>query len=291
MCREAGAGNVEHGDHPRLPAGSWVSRRPGGKGLVMARSAVGKDFWLTALRSDGAALRIAAAEPGALALVVPSCPEWRVGDLLRHVGSVYRYVRSHAGRGVTERPEQGVHVDDGTPSADDPAILPWFSAELAQLDAFLDALDPDLSAWNWAPQATVAGFWHRRMAHETAVHRWDAQLAIGLPEPIEAKLAGDTVAEVLDSWIPAGRRRLRAEAYGLVQLVAGDLGAEWYARLRGTGIALLDTDTLLDDDEHPARAAASGTASDLGLALWGRIAFDVLETAGDLTLLEALRVG
>jgi hypothetical protein len=35
---------------------------------------------------------------------------------------------------------------------------------------------------------------------------------------------------------------------------------------------------------------ASGTASDLALALWGRVTFDVLETAGDDSLLEALRV-
>ena len=52
-------------------------------------------------------------------------------------------------------------------------------------------------------------------------------------------------------------------------------------RLRGDGIALLDTDTLLDDDDPHERAMASGTASDLLLALWGRVAFDVLETAGD----------
>ena len=36
--------------------------------------------------------------------------------------------------------------------------------------------------------------------------------------------------------------------------------------------------------------AATGTTSDLALALWGRIAFDVLETAGDPDLLDAMRV-
>jgi hypothetical protein len=76
----------------------------------------------------------------------------------------------------------------------------------------------------------------------------------------------------------------------MVQLTAVDLDQDWFVRLRGVGVALLDTDTLLDDDAHPARAAASGTASDLALALWGRVTFDVLEAAGDDTLLEALRV-
>ena len=76
----------------------------------------------------------------------------------------------------------------------------------------------------------------------------------------------------------------------MAHLTATDLGQEWYVRLRGAGIALLDTDTLLDDDAHPARAAAAGTASDLALALWGRVTFEVVETAGDMALLEALRV-
>ncbi|HEX6871166.1 MAG TPA: hypothetical protein VF163_08715, partial [Micromonosporaceae bacterium] len=133
-------------------------------------------------------------------------------------------------------------------------------------------------------------FWHRRMAHETAVHRWDAQVATGLPEPLETKLAADTVAEALDTFLPAGRHRSAAKASGLVHLIAADLGQEWYVRLRGEGVALLDVGTLLDDDAHPARAAASGSASDLALALWGRVAFDVLDTGGDLGLLEALRV-
>jgi uncharacterized protein (TIGR03083 family) len=256
----------------------------------MSRTHGTKDFWLTALRGDGAALRAAVASHGTLTNRVPSAPEWTVGQLVRHLGSEYEWVRGHAGRGLTERPAD-LDVAATAPAADDPAVLAWFDDQLARLDAFLEALDPDLPAWNWAPQAKTAAFWHRRMAHETAVHRWDAQTAVGLPEPIEAKLAGDTIAEVLDTWLPAGRRKSDGEHAGMIQLAATDLGQEWYVRLRGPGVALLDTDTLLDDDAHPARAAAGGNASDLALALWGRVNFDVLEIAGDEDLLEALRVG
>jgi uncharacterized protein (TIGR03083 family) len=181
-------------------------------------------------------------------------------------------------------------MPDDAPGATDARLVSWFGTELAELQAFLDALDPDLPAWNWAPQARIAGFWHRRMAHETAMHRWDAQVSSGLPEPLESKQAVDIVAEALDTFLPGGRQRTPSSVTGLVHLVASDLGQDWYARLRGQGVALLDTDTLLDDDSHPARAAASGTASDLALALWGRVSFDVMETAGDSALLEALRV-
>jgi hypothetical protein len=75
-----------------------------------------------------------------------------------------------------------------------------------------------------------------------------------------------------------------------VHLIATDLGHEWYVRLRGGGVSLLDTDTLLDDDSHPARATGSGSASDLALFLWGRVNVDVVETAGDTELLKALRI-
>jgi len=249
-----------------------------------------KDFWLTALRADGAAFRTAVGEPGVLGAPVPSCPDWSVGELVRHVGAVYRRTHTHVGNGAADQPWGPTEIPAEAPAADDEAVLTWFAGELAQLDAVLEATDADAPAWNWAPQAKTAWFWHRRMAHETAVHRWDAQLATTLPEPIETKLAGDTVAEALDTFLPAGRRKGPRDLSGMVHLIAGDLGQEWYVRLRGDGVALLDTDTLFDDDAHPTRAEAVGSASDLALAIWGRVAFDVLDTAGDLSLLEALRV-
>ena len=124
--------------------------------------------------------------------------------------------------------------------------------------ALFDGLDPEAPAWNLAPQPKKAGFWPRRMAHETAVHRWDAQLAIAAGEPIEAKLAADGVSEVLDTWLPAGRRHLPGQWHGVVQLTARRTPAqEWYLRLRGEGVALLDTATILDHDDHRARAQVS----------------------------------
>lgn len=256
----------------------------------MSRSHGSKDFWLTALRADGAAFLHAVSEPGVLAAGVPSCPGWTVADLVRHLGAVYRRYRLNSGNGNPDQPWPPFIVPDEAPQGDDSAVVGWYSGELAQLDAHLEALDPDAPAWNWAPQAKTAGFWHRRAAHETAVHRWDAQLSTSLAEPLESKLAGDTVAEVLDTFLPAGRRRTPSDLSGLVQLIATDLGQEWYVRLRGDGVALLDTDTLLDDDSHPARSTASGTASDLALFLWGRVNVDVVETAGDSELLKALRI-
>jgi hypothetical protein len=77
----------------------------------------------------------------------------------------------------------------------------------------------------------------------------------------------------------------------VVQLVATDAEHQWFVRLRGEGVALLDTETWLGQDDPDTRVLVRGTASDLELALYGRVPFDVLEIAGDATLLESLRTG
>ncbi|ROT31927.1 maleylpyruvate isomerase N-terminal domain-containing protein [Micromonospora sp. HM5-17] len=246
-----------------------------------------KDFWLAALRAEGPSFGAAISE-AALDIRVPSCPEWTMIDLVHHLGSIYQWVHGVVTRGTTEAPPRRT-VPEGLPTG--PAAVEWWREQFDQLMAALDRLDPEAPAWNWAPQPKKVAFWHRRMAHETVVHRWDAQMAVATGEPIEAKLAADGISEVLDTWLPAGRRALDQGWYGVVQLVATDAGQEWYLRLRGTGVALLDTGTILDTDDHHARAHLSGTASDLLLALWGRLGLDTLDVAGDADLLDGLRVG
>lgn len=254
----------------------------------MTRLHMTKDFWLAALRADGPALRAAAAEaPGDLP--VPTCPDWTAEHLVRHVGALYEWVGGHVARGVTTVPEpRGYGIDDAPAGA---AALSFLDERYAALIGLLDGLDPELPAWHPMPQAKRAAFWYRRLAHETAVHRWDLQLALGHAEPIEAKLAADGVSEVLDSLLPAGRRRGPVDRHGVVQLAATDISHEWLVRLRGEGIALLDTDTLFDTDDHHTRVQATGTASDLMLALYGRLPFEALAVTGDATLLPSLRTG
>jgi uncharacterized protein (TIGR03083 family) len=254
----------------------------------MSRVQGSKDFWLAALRTEGPALRAAAAE-APLDAPVPPCPGWTVLDLVHHLGGLYQWVRAHVSRGVTSAPEPRPSTPAGLPQG--AAALAWWDDEYGQLVALFDALDPEMPAWNWAPQAKKAGFWHRRMAHETTVHRWDAQMAAGRAEPIEAKLAADGVSEALDTWLPAGRRKGPVDRQGVVQLAATDVAHEWYLRLRGTGVALLDTGTLLDADDHHTRVLAQGSASDLLLAIFGRLPFDLLDVSGDAALLECLRTG
>ena len=246
-----------------------------------------KEFWLAHLRADAAAFDAAAVEAPPDA-PVPSCPDWTATHLINHLASVYAWTQAIVARGDTDRPEPRRDPDGPADHAE--ALAGWRTA-YAGLLSTLEGVDPETPVWNWAPQSKRAGFWDRRMAHETAIHRWDMQMAIPAVEPIEAKLAADGVTEVLDTWLPAGRRRSTDRPTGVVHLVAADASQEWLVRLRGEGVALLDTDTVFDHDEPHARVQALGSASDLLLALYGRVGFDVLELAGDAALLEGLRTG
>jgi uncharacterized protein (TIGR03083 family) len=244
-----------------------------------------KDFWLAALRADGPALKDAVTETGP-DVAVPSCPGWTVADLVEHLTSLLHWVRESVARGVTTKPDPRVTP---VPRPEWPDALDGLRRELGGTIETLDALDPEFPAWTWPAQAKKAGFWQRRMAHEVSVHRWDAELAAGRPTPIETKLAADGVTEVLDTWLPAGRRKGSTDMYGVVHLMATDASYEWFVRLRGAGVALLDTLTILDTDDHHPRAEATGTASELLLTLMGRRQLDALLVTGDPRLIMALQ--
>lgn len=239
-----------------------------------------KDGWLTALRQEGTAFRAALteAEPSA---PVPSCPEWTVRNLVSHVGRIYIYVRS-ALELAGERPER-----PGRPDDDD--LLPWFDEAFAALLTRAESLGADAPAWNWSGQPDVAVFWSRRMAHETSVHRWDAQMVSGMAQPIESDLAADGVSEVLDTFLPMGRAAHPNGATGLVRLTATDANRTWLVRLRDDGVSLLDESAVLDGDAE-ASTGVAGTAGDLVLALWGRLNLSALAVEGDPARFEALQV-
>lgn len=159
--------------------------------------------WLSALVRDGAALGDAVRRAG-LDAAVPSCPKWTVRDLVAHTGSVYRWVGEHVVRGMAEPPDP---LRIKNPGADP---LAWLNDGLTTLIHTLSDVDPALPAWNFSPPAAkVAAFWQRRMAHETAIHRWDAELAADAPGTFEPAFAADGVGEVLNC-LPGGYTRSRS---------------------------------------------------------------------------------
>jgi uncharacterized protein (TIGR03083 family) len=210
---------------------------------------------------------------GPLDVTVPTCPKWSLADLARHVGEFSGFW-SHVLCEGTGRPK--------TPFADPPeaaAMADWYEALAGHLVAELRATPPGTSVWTWVPTDQSARFVARRVAHELAVHRVDAQLTRGAAEPVASALAADGIEEIfvmIGAWgAPAGRGS--GETLHLHEV---DGEHEWLLTLAPSG---------LEVDRRHGRGdlALRGTVSDLELTLYQRPALGPMERLGDDRVLDA----
>jgi uncharacterized protein (TIGR03083 family) len=128
---------------------------------------------------------------------VPACPDWRVRDLVHHVGSVHRMFRRVADEGWLERPPP-LDPDD-RPIAEDDRVFDWSREQAAGLLEALGRLDPEAPRWNFTTGPQVGGFIPRRMLHETTIHRWDVEGAHGIRGHLDVEVARDGVREYLEA--------------------------------------------------------------------------------------------
>jgi uncharacterized protein (TIGR03083 family) len=229
--------------------------------------------YVDAFRREGAAF-VDAARAAGVDAPVTSCGDWNVGDLCAHVGRLHRW----AGSIVETRPADPTeHWKRLVPPTGD-ALIDYVDAGYLAFADTLAAASPSDEAWSWTPYRTVQ-FWSRRQTHELAVHRWDAQLAAGAPQPIDRALAVDGIQELFDilpyrpGGAPAGGR---GES---MHLHCTDGDGEWLVRLEPDGVSVVNEHAKGD-------AAARGTASDLLLLMWGRVRPDQVEVFGDASLFE-----
>ncbi|WP_290052340.1 maleylpyruvate isomerase family mycothiol-dependent enzyme [Amycolatopsis solani] len=211
---------------------------------------------------------IAGAEPDSR---VPTCPEWTLCDLSLHVGVAYhKSAVIIASRPAGYVPFEAVTIDDPPGFA---GLGGWLRDGAERLVAAVTEVGPETPTSTWTPDRR-AGFWTRRLTHETVVHRADAALATGQPYDVDAELAADGITEGL----------------GLVSVFSRQPHpALDRASLRGAGETLLfhatepDLDWLIrrtpsavEVSHEPAAAdvVVEGRAADLLLALTGRLAAD-----------------
>jgi uncharacterized protein (TIGR03083 family) len=232
------------------------------------------------LRTQYAALRAAAVAAGPDA-PVPTCPGWTVRDLVGHLARVHSWAL------------RALHtpVDGERPKADDhPAdwdeLLDWEDKKAAELADTLAYTTSNTPAWSFLEPRTFA-FWSRRQAHETAIHRLDAEHARhGADVPsllFDIGFAADGVDEYLTRMLPHVARRKPIERAGRVLFHAADAGRAWEVRLtpgRPPEVGPI-TGSATDED-----ATAAGTADALYRAAWGRPSGAI--TSGDRSLLDGL---
>jgi hypothetical protein len=136
------------------------------------------------------------------------------------------------------------------------------------------AHDPSDHSGTWYDGDQTVGFWIRRMAQETVIHRRDAELAADTPTPAAADLAVNGIAELLDLFVAYPTHKWNAEcrpylepADGATLLVDAG-GTRWRARISLDGV---DVSTSADASQS-ATIAVRGEPSDVLFWLWNRAA-------------------
>jgi uncharacterized protein (TIGR03083 family) len=222
-----------------------------------------------------------------LALPVPACPDWTLRNLATHVGRAHRWAAEiTATRSAEFIPFRA--VPDGRFPDDRAAQPDWLNAGAQRVISAVREAGSD-PVWAFGSLAP-ASFWGRRMAHETAVHRADAELATG-HEPM---FAPNLAADAIDEWLGlmsgpvSGRPDPRLEALPdgrALHVHATD------SELTGTGEWLVRHEhSAVQVDRGHARAdvAIRGPAGRLLLVLTRRVPPDdpAVQVSGDPALLS-----
>jgi uncharacterized protein (TIGR03083 family) len=233
------------------------------------------------IRRDGVLLADAAERAG-LGASVPTCPEWQVRDLVRHQGDVHRWAAANLVRGSSEPMS-----DDESNTClltwpdDDATLLPWFREGHANLVKTIESTPDDAVAFTFLPAPSPRAFWARRQAHETAIHRADAEISTGEITAYAALFAADGIDECVRGFASRGRR-LSADPARTLLFAPSDAGGGW-ALLIGP-----DGSRVIDEGSH-ADCTVSGLASDLYLLAWNRRTADGLDVTGDTAVLDLWR--
>jgi uncharacterized protein (TIGR03083 family) len=182
--------------------------------------------------------------------------------LLGHTATIHRWVTEMLRTRASERLSRRTLP---APPDEPAAAIAWYTEGLTDLTAAFKDIDPDEPMWNWSPDGDRrARFWYRRMAQETAVHRWDAQAAAESVTPLDAALAVDGIDEYFQLFLAAHLREQPVAALqGSLHLHATDVPGEWWLAL--------SPDHFEQRHEHAkADTAVRGPASELLLWLWNR---------------------
>jgi uncharacterized protein (TIGR03083 family) len=226
-----------------------------------------------------------------LSVIVPTCPDWTLADLVRHIGGNLRAAETavRTGTAIVEPAKQVPGV--AGPAEDDPdALDAWLAGGAARFAATLRRAGPDARAQVWV-HSHPTGFWARRAALDLVVHRADAAGTVTAGYAVAPELAADAIDELLelinDPQVRSASPRL-AELRGpgkAIHLHATDtapvLSAEWLIELGSDGFTWRR-------GHEKATVALRGPLADVLLVFYRRLPADSerVEVLGDTALLD-----
>jgi uncharacterized protein (TIGR03083 family) len=230
-----------------------------------------------------------------LSATVPTCPEWTLERLVRHMGGALRWAATLVRTRAQEMlPREQVPLGGGPRAEGDAAALDAWLAETGEMIVgALREAGPEAKLWSWMGMVP-SGFWARRMTHEITVHRADAALTVGAPYDV----APDVAADALDEWLQiaqfvqrSGARPWAAELRGPGRSIhlhatdaAAELNAEWLIELGEDGLSWRR-------GHEKATVALRGPLTSVLLAFYNRLPLDApgLEVVGEREVLEFWR--
>jgi uncharacterized protein (TIGR03083 family) len=194
---------------------------------------------------------------------VPTCPDWTLKQLFRHVGRGTRW----AAQIIAERRSEPVNprdVRNGKPPDDLDAAIDWLNGGPQHVIVAIDQVGSEARVWT-AAGMRPAGWWIRRLLHEVAVHRADAALALGIEYSLPPELAADAISEWVELMLLQSQRLTPAVDRGRtlhLHATDADLGptGEWTIVHDENGLSWTH-------DHGKGDVALRGPARDLLLAL------------------------
>ncbi|ORB67754.1 maleylpyruvate isomerase family mycothiol-dependent enzyme [Mycolicibacterium tusciae] len=127
---------------------------------------------------------------------VPTCPDWTLKQLFRHVGRGTRWAAQIIAERRTE-PVAPSDVRNGKPPDDPDAAIEWLNGGPQQVIMAIDQVGSDARVWT-AAGIRPAGWWIRRLLHEVGVHRADAALSLGADYAMPPDIAADAISEWIE---------------------------------------------------------------------------------------------
>jgi uncharacterized protein (TIGR03083 family) len=201
---------------------------------------------------------------------VPTCPDWSLEQLFRHVGRGDRW----AAQIVRDRLDHALDfrsVEAGKPPPERADAISWFHGGAQRVLDAVEFSGAETPVWTFLG-TRPANWWVRRRLHETAIHRADAAIAVGTDFVLAPEVAADGITEFLDRiMIEAGRGGvpLPLNDGNTLHLHATDAGlgeaGEWTVNTTGDGLSW--------SHEHgKGSVALRGGATELLLAMTRRTA-------------------
>ena len=225
-----------------------------------------------------------AARQAELNTEIPTCPGWAMRDLVRHLAEIHLWAAAQVSNRATK-----MWVDDVSELADywpelavfwpdDEALIDWYLETNANLVRALEAASPDDDIPTFLPAPSPLAMWARRQAHETAIHRFDAQHAADIESGFDPVFASDGIDELVTGFATRAKDFPTADPRTML-IHASDTGDRWHLTLAPDGITAARSD-------GPADVTLLGEASDLNLVLWNRGEDSTITVEGDGELLD-----